>query len=70
MSGYESHYFPGLLEKAKPLSQAMLILSIEGIHKGLSQQDAIIFAMKELGMVKDAFQQFPKQLPEQIPEAA
>lgn len=53
---YKSHYFPGLAEKIQPLSKAMLILSLEGMKKGLGQAESVWYAMQELGMVKDASQ--------------
>lgn len=51
---YDSHYFPGLAEKIRPLTKAMLILSLEGMKKGLSQSDAVWYAMEELGMTNAA----------------
>ena len=57
MLAYESHYFPGLMEKIQPLSQAMLILRTEGMKKGLSQEDAVVAAMQELGMIREASQE-------------
>lgn len=50
---YVSHYFPGLAEKIRPVSEAMLLLGLEEMKKGMPQDEAVWSAMQQLGMTKN-----------------